>query len=92
MPQGSSHPPAPPPSSISAQVLLQARTRLEEVVDRQLDDAIGRRDQATVLRFARLYKPLGKQVGGQAVGKGREAECGLWGQEGGGFGCSLCTS
>ena len=48
----------------SPQVLLEARSQLEVLVDSQLDDAVSRRDQVAVLRFARLYKPLGKQVGG----------------------------
>ncbi|KAG1668624.1 hypothetical protein FOA52_001493 [Chlamydomonas sp. UWO 241] len=46
------------------QVLLQARSKLESVVDRQLDDAVARRDATAVLRFARLYKPLSKQAEG----------------------------
>lgn len=46
----------------TAQVLLTAKSQLEQVVDKQLDDAVARRDAAAVLRFARLYKPLGKQV------------------------------
>lgn len=46
------------------QVLLQARTKLEEVVDKQLEEAVARRDQIAVLRFAKLYKPLGKQAEG----------------------------
>ena len=31
-------------------------------MDRQMDEAVTKRDQAAVLRYARLYKPLGKQV------------------------------
>ncbi len=43
-------------------VLLEAKKRLETVVDRQLDEAVTRMDAQGVLRFAALYKPLGKQV------------------------------
>ena len=50
------------PCSSSAQVLMEARSRLEVVVDRQMEEAVTKRDQAAVLRYARLYKPLGKQV------------------------------
>ena len=55
-------PPRTLPVSLLVQVLLTAKSQLEQVVDKQLDDAVARRDAATVLRFARLYKPLGKQV------------------------------
>ena len=41
---------------------MEARSRLEVVVDRQIEEAVTKRDQAAVLRYARLYKPLGKQV------------------------------
>lgn len=50
------------------QVLMEAKTKLDAVVERQFEEAVSRRDMATATRFTRLYKPLGKQVqheGGQ---------------------------
>jgi len=44
------------------QVLLSAKSKLEAVVDERFDDAVAKRDAASATRFARLYKPLGKQV------------------------------
>ena len=45
------------------QLLMGAKAKLEEVVDTRFDDALNRRDHSAVLRFTKLYKPLGKQVG-----------------------------
>lgn len=47
---------------VSVQVLLVAKQQLEVVVDRRFDDAVARHDATDAVRFARLYKPLGKQV------------------------------
>ena len=44
------------------QVLVVAKQRLETVVDQRFDEAVAQRDAASATRFARLYKPLGKQV------------------------------
>uniref|UniRef100_A0A7S3RBF0 Conserved oligomeric Golgi complex subunit 4 n=1 Tax=Dunaliella tertiolecta TaxID=3047 RepID=A0A7S3RBF0_DUNTE len=43
------------------QVLLEAKERLEAVVDQRFDEAVAQRDAASATRFARLYKPLGKK-------------------------------
>eukprot|EP00798_Chlamydomonas_sp_ICE-L_P008858 gene8858-3742_t len=43
------------------QILTEARSKLEEVVARRFDEAVNRRDTAAAVRFAKLYKPLGKQ-------------------------------
>ncbi len=43
---------------------MEAQAKLEEVIGRQLSEAVAKRDQAAVLRFAWLYKPLGKQAEG----------------------------
>lgn len=32
-------------------------------MERRFDEAVATRDSATAVRFAKLYKPLGKQVG-----------------------------
>lgn len=42
------------------QIILDAQLKLEEVIARQLDDAVQKRDQGQVQRFAKMYKPLGK--------------------------------
>ena len=42
-----------------AQVLEEAQTRLQAVVRERLEDARGRRDHATILRFTRLFPLLG---------------------------------
>lgn len=44
-------------------MLLEVKSRLEELTDRRFEDAVGRRDHTAAIRFARLYKPLGRQVG-----------------------------
>lgn len=45
-------------------VLLEVKSRLEELTDRRFEDAVGRRDHTAAIRFARLYKPLGRQAEG----------------------------
>ena len=70
--------------SPTLQVLLEARSKLEVVVDQRMDDAVSRRDQAAVLRYAKLYKPLGKQVSAGGVletfqGHLQAHRHGLWG-------------
>ncbi|GAX77377.1 hypothetical protein CEUSTIGMA_g4823.t1 [Chlamydomonas eustigma] len=45
-------------------VLMEAKAQLEVVVDKQLEEAVAQRNQAAVLRYAKLYKPLGKQAEG----------------------------
>lgn len=45
-----------------AQVLEEAQTRLQAVVRERLEDARGRRDHATILRFTRLFPLLGMPV------------------------------
>lgn len=54
--------PSPRPCLASAQVLREAKSQLEAVVERRFDEAVASRDSATAVRFAKLYKPLGKQV------------------------------
>ncbi|MEW5307113.1 MAG: hypothetical protein WDW36_009530 [Sanguina aurantia] len=45
-------------------VLREAKSQLEAVVERRFDEAVASRDSATAVRFAKLYKPLGKQAEG----------------------------
>ncbi|EFJ43661.1 component of oligomeric golgi complex 4 [Volvox carteri f. nagariensis] len=45
-------------------VLMEVRSRLEEITDRKFEEAVARRDHTAAVRFARLYKPLGKQAEG----------------------------
>ncbi|KAG2447879.1 hypothetical protein HYH02_007335 [Chlamydomonas schloesseri] len=45
-------------------VLMEVRARLEEITERRFEDAVARRDHTAAVRFARLYKPLGKQSEG----------------------------
>ena len=46
----------------NVQLLLTAKARLEGVVEAKFEDAVARRDTAAAVKFAKLYKPLGKQV------------------------------
>lgn len=50
------------------QVLLEAKASLERVVESRFEDAVARRDSAAAVRFAKLYKPLGKAVGVLVIG------------------------
>ena len=45
-----------------AQMLLDAKKQLEEVIEKRLADAAGQDDHATVLRYVRLYAPLQLKV------------------------------
>lgn len=58
------------------QVLMEVRARLEEITERRFEDAVARRDHAAAVRFARLYKPLGKQVRAWAVWRVQDLELG----------------
>ncbi|KXZ41619.1 hypothetical protein GPECTOR_358g126 [Gonium pectorale] len=45
-------------------ILLEVRAKLEDITEKRFQEAVAKRDHAAALRFARLYKPLGKQAEG----------------------------
>jgi hypothetical protein len=49
-------------ASRGRQLLMEAKYKLEEVTERRFGDAVARRDHAAAVRFAKLYRPLGRQV------------------------------
>ncbi|GFR44918.1 hypothetical protein Agub_g6003, partial [Astrephomene gubernaculifera] len=65
-PSGAAPPPGSQPQQAEEQrrVLLEVRERLLEITERRFAEAAARRDHAGALRFAKLYKPLGKQAEG----------------------------
>ncbi|KAL6746871.1 component of oligomeric golgi complex 4 [Haematococcus lacustris] len=46
------------------QVLVEAAAQLRQVVERRFEEAAARRDTPTVVRYTKLYKPLGQQEEG----------------------------
>jgi len=47
---------------VSSQVLQDAKSRLQSVILSRLEEAMQKNDHQTVLRFTRLYAPLGLQA------------------------------
>lgn len=61
----------PTPLPCASQLLLSAKQQLEGVVAARLEEAAGARDHAAVMRFVKLYKPLGNpQVGARPPAPG----------------------
>ena len=83
-PAGLCLPPSPQmQTSVSAlaQMLLEAKQQLKEVIEGRLTSAAQVNDHATVLRFVRLYAPLQLKVGNDHPGLPRSAHHASFGSQ-----------